>query len=239
MGAAAKNGRQRRTVSGTTKKLATYGIHSIGQLAECRPEFLRQLLGINGLALWRYANGADSSRVMPQDFVSPVKSVGHGITCSADLETPEEVKKVIYELSQDIGHRLRVHELAARAVQIWIRDNDLYGKQYQCKLPITTQLPSDIAFTAFRLFCEKHQWVKNVRAVTVRAIDLIPQNSAVQISLFMDVERQERKERLQDAVESIRSRYGKRAITYALLMGDLKMPGDGREKVKMPGMMYQ
>lgn len=61
------------------------------------------------------------SRVMHKDFVSLVKSVGHGITCNADLENEEEVWKVMLELSQDIGHRLRVHELAATGVQISVR----------------------------------------------------------------------------------------------------------------------
>ena len=46
-------------------------------------------------------------------------------------------------------------------------------------------------------------------------------------------------EKVQDAVEEIRGRFGKSAITYACLMGDLKMPTDGRDKVKMPGLMYQ
>lgn len=39
-------------------------------------------------------------------------------------------------------------------------------------------------------------------------------------------------------MEKIRSRFGKHAITYGILMGDLKMPDDGRHSVKMPGMMY-
>ena len=39
-------------------------------------------------------------------------------------------------------------------------------------------------------------------------------------------------------IENLRSRFGKTAITYATLLGDLKMPGDGRDKVRMPGMMY-
>lgn len=46
-------------------------------------------------------------------------------------------------------------------------------------------------------------------------------------------------EKVQDAVEEIRGRFGKSAISYACLMGDLKMPTDGRDKVKMPGLMYQ
>jgi len=28
-------------------------------------------------------------------------------------------------------------------------------------------------------------------------------------------------------------------VTYAVFLGDLKMPDDGRHQVKMPGLMYQ
>ena len=96
----------------TTRKLAAYGVTTIGELAALDPAFLKGLLGVNGVALWTFANGADQSRVMQQGFVSPVKSIGHGITCVSDLLNDQEVWKVILELSQDIGHKLRVHELA-------------------------------------------------------------------------------------------------------------------------------
>lgn len=223
----------------TTRKLAQYGIHTIGEVARCDPLFLKGLLGVNGLALWTYANGRDHSRVMHKDFVSPIKSVGHGITCVSDLENEDEVWKVIFALSQDIGHRLRLHNLATRTVQICVRGNDLFGSQYQCKLPLKTQLPSEIAAAAFRSFKERYSWGTKVRAVTVRAIELSPKDSVEQLSLFDNTQRRITKEKLQDTVEEIRGRYGKGAITYACLMGDLKMPSDGRDKVKMPGLMYQ
>ena len=223
----------------TTAKLAKYGIHTIGQVAETDPAFLKHLLGVNGLALWRFANGTDTSRVMHKDFVSPVKSIGHGITCTADLDGEDEVWRVILELSQDIGHRLRIHELSARGVQVYVRGNDLLGSQFQCKLPFTTQLPSGIANAAFRVFRERYRWGSKVRAVTVRAIDLVPQNTPNQLSIFVNAEKLDRRERLQDAIEELRGRFGKTAITYATLLGDLKMPDDGRHQVKMPGLMYQ
>ena len=223
----------------TTKKLARCGIHTIGNVAACDPVFLKNLLGANGLALWSYANGRDTSRVMHKDFVSPIKSVGHGITCVSDLENEEEVWKVILELSQDIGHRLRLHGLATRTVQIAVRGNDLYGSQFQCRLPIKTQLPSEIAVAAFRCFKERYSWSTKVRAITVRAIELSPKDSMEQLDLFEDCSKRIAKEKVQDAVEEIRGRFGKGAITYACLMGDLKMPTDGRDKVRMPGIMYQ
>lgn len=64
------------------------------------------------------------------------------IKTPADLENEEEVFKLMLELSQDVDHRLRVHGLAARGVQIWIKANDLGSMQCQCKLPFGTQLRS-------------------------------------------------------------------------------------------------
>lgn len=223
----------------TEAKLARYGIHTIGQLAATNPDTLRYWFGVNGLKLWSFANGTDSSRVCHKDFVSPVKSIGHGITCTADLVNEVEVFKVMLELAQDVGHRLRVHELAARGVQIYIRGNDLGGMQFQCKLPFRTQLPSEIAHYGFRLFQERFHWTTKVRAVCIRVIDLVPQSEVEQLDLFIDTAKRDKRARLEDAVEDIRRRFGKKALTYAVLMGDLKMPDDGRDIVLMPSPMYQ
>ena len=167
------------------------------------------MFGINGLKLWRYANGTDESRVMQKDFVSPVKSIGHGITCTADLDNEEEVLHVLLELSQDVGHRLRVHGLAATGVQIFVRNKSLYSTQYQYKLPFKTQLPSEIAAAGFQLFKRHYIWTEKVRAITIRAIDLIPQTTEEQLSLMVDYERRDRRVRLEDAIEDLRRRFGK------------------------------
>ena len=44
---------------------------------------------------------------------------------------------------------------------------------------------------------------------------------------------------LEDAIEDLRRRFGKKSLTYAGLLGNLKMPDDGRDSVRMPGLMYQ
>lgn len=98
-------------------------------MANTDPEFLRKRLGKNGVSLWNFANGNDLSLVAKKDFVSPIKSVGHGITTIADLEKPEQVWPVFLELTQDIGHKLRVHGLSAEGVAIHIRDNTLNTRQ--------------------------------------------------------------------------------------------------------------
>ena len=92
----------------TARKLLKYSVRTIGDLARMDPDFLLARLGKNGLMLWRFANGEDGAKVMPQEYVAPVKSIGHGTTCVHDLETDYEVWLVLYELAQDVGRRLRV-----------------------------------------------------------------------------------------------------------------------------------
>lgn len=222
----------------TTRKLANVGIRTIGDIAATDPAYLKIMLGVNGLAIWRYASGNDQSRVMHRDYVSPIKSVGHGITCNADLENEEEVWRVILELSQDVGHRLRVNELEATGVQIAVRSNDLSCRQYQCKLQQSTRSPMIIARKARELFQMRYNWISPVRAVTVRAIDLVPQGNPQQLNLFVDQSYLEKLDKLDGAVEEIRRRFGKKAIFSASLLHDLKMPDDGRDEVVMPGLMF-
>lgn len=110
------------------------------------------------------ANGNDHSLVHNSDFVSPIKSVGHGITTVADLEKNEQVWPVFLELTQDIGHKLRVHQKCADGVAIHIRDNTLFSKQWQMKLDMPTQSPMLIAKTAFSLFEKRYDWRNPIRS---------------------------------------------------------------------------
>ena len=161
----------------------SYCIRTIGDLAKTDPDFLNRRLGKNGIALWQYANGNDRSRVMNADFVSPVKSVGHGITTIEDLENDEQVWPVFLELTQDIGHKLRVHKKCADGVAIHIRDNTLFSKQWQTALDKFPELakewspkneplrPSMITAATHRKViwqCKLgHEWTASVKSRTV------------------------------------------------------------------------
>lgn len=222
----------------TDKKLARYGIRTIGELARAPRDFLKSTLGKNGEMLWFFANGEDLSRVMPNDFQSPVKSIGHGTTCISDLETNDEVWKVMLHLTQDISHRLRVHDMKANGVQITVKDNTLSYRQYQMQLPMATQSPMEIASAARHLFENNYDWHTFVRAVTVRAINLEPKFMPQQLMLFDDAARRARLEQLDDTIEIIRGRFGKWSIYSAPLLGSMKTSGDSSHEVIMPGIMY-
>ena len=74
-----------------------------------------------------------------------------------------------------------------------------------------------------------HDGTQITKLQYIRAIELTPQNECEQLSLFTDFARREKLMRLQDAIESIRGRFGNHAIYNAILMGDKKMPSDRRD----------
>jgi DNA polymerase-4 len=222
----------------TTRKLASYGIYTIGEVAKTDPDFLKRLLGVNGLALWTFANGQDQSRVMADGYEAPIKSIGHGVTCISDLLDEEEVWKVILDLSQDVGHRLRANGFLAKGIQIFVRDNDLYGYEYQMKLEIATRSPMEIAEKAFALFRQRFEWKTKVRALCVRAISLVSDATPRQLMLFDDEEHRQKLDKLEGTVDELRRRFGKNIIYNASLMGDIKVREIGASEVIMPGMMY-
>ncbi len=222
----------------TTRKLMDKNILTIGDLAKVPPEYLLNWFGKNGIMLWRFANGEDTSRIMQTDYEAPIKSVGHGITCSCDLMNNDSVWRVMLELCQDIGHRLRVYGLSAKGVRLAVRSNDLSGRQYQVQLGYPSQSPMEIAQAARKLFLDRYTWNTPVRAVSVTGINLVPSDQPTQLDLFGDEVKRMRRQKLEDCIDEIRGRFGTRAIYSASLMGDLNMPNDGRHEVTMPSMMY-
>jgi DNA polymerase-4 len=195
-------------------------------------------LGVNGEKLWVFANGLDQSRVMPCDYEIPIKSVGHGITCTADLRTNEDVRHVLMELSQEVGAKLRKSKLAATRIRISIRDNTLSQREYQGKLEFPTQSYTEIAAAGFNLFCRRYPWNADVRSLTISAIDLIPSDTPIQLDLWSDFEKHNKRLTLERTVEDIRHRYGLSMINFAALTTGLKMPAHREVEYKMPSVMY-
>ncbi len=218
----------------TNQKLSNYGIHTIGQLANADETLLRSMFGINGSKLKNYASGNDRSLVTANDYILPVKSIGHGITTVQDLENPAEVWCVMLSLAQDIGTKLRKHKKKATGVAIDIRNNELSTRQWQCKLEMPTQSAALLAQTAFTLFMEHYQWQHDIRSLTVRAISLVDEDTPVQVDFFTDMRTIEKRETLELTVEHLRQRFGKDSIKSAVLFQNIKLPTSQGVDLIMP-----
>ncbi len=203
----------------TGRVLKNYCIETIGELAATSKTFLVNKLGKTGECIWSYANGLDDSPVHSVDFEAPIKSIGRGVTCPKDLESSEEVKRVILNLSQIVAHQLRKHSLRATAVQLSIKDKNLFTKQYQAPLDIATQSFWDISEKAFELFMGNYDWHDKIRAVTVRAINLTDCSEPEQLDFLFDYSAYEKRDNAENAIEKIRKKYGISIINIAGLSG--------------------
>lgn len=223
----------------TTAKLGSMGVRTIGGIASLPVEVMQRKFGKNGVALWKYANGLDDSRVAHQDYTAPAKSVGHGITCVADLENMDEARKVIFALSLDIGYKLRYMNLRATGVQLYVRNSELSFCSWQKRLEMATQDEGTIALAAYSLLEEKYSWHNPIRSITVTAIQLDSSQNPTQLSMLLDYERLVRREKLNESIDTIRDRYGKYAVIPALVLDEKKMPVGNDREIIMPGYMYQ
>ena len=209
----------------TAKKLNSIGVHTIGDLARYPCEYLKIKFGKCGEDIWRFANGLDISKVVTRNLEVLDKTAGHGITTREDLVSSEEVWPVMLELTQNIGHRLLVYEKKATGVAIYVRDNSLFSKQWQCRLAYPTKSPYYIAKTAFQLFERSYRWERPIRSITVRAIDLISDDMPQQLDMFSDAEGITKRETLELVIEELREKYGRKIIRNAILLNNPKMPG--------------
>lgn len=223
----------------TTAKLGSMGVRTIGGIASLPVEVMQRKFGKNGVALWKYANGLDDSRVAHQDYTAPAKSVGHGITCVADLENMDEARKVIFALSLDIGYKLRYMNLRATGVQLYVRNSELSFCSWQKRLDMATQDEGTIALAAYSLLEEKYSWRNPIRSITVTATQLDSSQNPTQLSMLLDYERLVRREKLNESIDTIRDRYGKYAVIPALVLDEKKMPVGNDREIIMPGYMYQ
>ena len=204
----------------TNQKLARFGIKTIGDLAQTDEHLLMSQLGKMGGILWAFANGYDDSPVKMEHTHAPIKSIGNSTTTPRDLETDEDVKIVLYILAESVAARLRENGFKCRVIEISVRDNELYSFTRQHKIDHATNITGEIATEAYRIFKENYDWRKPIRSVGVRGADLVNDNYWEQIDLFSSVEQREKQMKLDDAVDTIRRRFGFYSVQRGLMYRD-------------------
>lgn len=204
----------------TNQKLARFGIKTIGNLAQTDEHLLMSQLGKMGGILWAFANGYDDSPVKMEHTHAPIKSIGNSTTTPRDLENDEDVKIVLYILAESVAARLRDNGFKCRVVEISVRDNELYSFTRQHKIDHATNITGEIATEAYRIFKENYNWRKPIRSVGVRGADLVNDNYWEQMDLFSSVEQREKQMKLDDAVDTIRRRFGFYSVQRGLMYRD-------------------
>ncbi len=200
--------------------LRQYGVSTIGDLAVFDRGALIELLGKQGGQLWEYANGLERSAVAPAGTYTPPKSVGNGETFPRNLIRREEVGRGVAMLADQVAVRLRRHGMKASTLQVTIRDPKFQDICRQRPLPAPTNTARELSQAAMDIIARSWKSNAPIRAITLTAHNLIPEGeAAVQLDLFQSSapQRRERVETLERTMDAIRSKYGRKAVTVAVL----------------------
>lgn len=199
------------------RTLGQYGVETIGQLAACKPEMLEQLMGKMGVQLYRYANGLDDAPVRPQHQREPVKSVGNSTTFPENLTRWEEIRSGLQLLSDSVAGRLRKEGLYCGGVAVAVKDAQFRTVSRQMRLGAPTHLMRDIFEAAKELTRRIWKAPTPVRLLSVTALYITDSaDSYQQLDLLAGDAplRDQRQEQLESAMDAIRGKYGRDAITF-------------------------
>ena len=206
----------------TKKKFLKYNINTIGDLANTKPDFLKKTLGKRGVELWSFANGYDNSLVSFYNSSTDIKSIGNSITLKRNLTTDEEVKIVLYKLTESVTERLRKHGFVCSTVQITIRDETLSSYERQGQLIIPCHTTNELFNKAFELFKIHHQPFVPVRKLGVRACNLSTSNY-VQLSFGDNFKEIEKHEKIDNTIDKLRYRFGHYAVQRGISLVDTEL----------------
>ena len=184
-------------------------ILTIGDLAKTDPRLVELHLKSHGRMLWEFANGIDHSQVQSEPAEN--KGIGNSVTLREDLTEEGQVWPVLLELAESVGRRLRKAGQKAGMVSVEMKYYTFQRTSHQQQLQRPGNEDEILYQTAKKLFRE--MWTgEPIRLLGIRTSKLVEAEEPEQLSLFDPGEENEKQKRLNEAMDSIRSRFGEGAI---------------------------
>lgn len=140
------------TGASATEKLESLGIKTIGDLAKSDPVLLQAHFKSKGLVLWNYANGIDEAPV--KDNPDQPKGYGNSMTLEKDVVEYEDAAKILMHLSETLARRLRKDHIYAQIIEVEIKDCHFRKTSHQKVLEYSTNTTDDLYKISCQLFKE-------------------------------------------------------------------------------------
>ena len=194
--------------------LQKLGIFTIGELAVMDPKLLELHLKSHGRRLWESANGIGSAVVETER--AEAKGIGNSTTLARDAVTEDEAREVLNKLAASVGRRLRRAGQKAKMLSVEIKYYNFESVSHQKQLERGTNRDEDIYEEAVVLFREL--WDQTpIRFFGIRSSKLTQEDEPEQLTIFDPQFRydpkQEKKRRINQALEKVRGKYGEGIVT--------------------------
>ncbi len=195
----------------TEARLRPLGIETVGHLQRLSKAQLCHAFGANGEHFWRLARGLDTRPVVPDRFA---KSISHETTFSQDIGNPDALRAWLRELTDQVGRRLRRHEIVGQTVKLKLRYDDFrtISRSSVLKRPESSSegLWREVVPLLNGVLAESRQSVR----LLGMGVSQLRQPGKIQQRLF-DAEENQRSDQLDKTLDSIHDRLGASAVKRA------------------------
>jgi DNA polymerase-4 len=206
----------------TGEALRKLGLKTVGDVAGISRRTLERAVGDSlGAHLYELANGRDDRPVVPWEAA---KSIGSEETFRRDLDDRREILRELLRLSDRTADRLRAKSMCGRTVTIKVRFSNFKTITRSRTLPVEIDTTAEIYETAKDLYLKVDPERPRIRLIGVSITGLAegPPNRQLDLLTAADGGRAaaERWDEVARAVDSIRDRFGSKAVAPATLLDD-------------------
>ena len=223
----------------TVRKLEAHGIHTMGELARMsvyQEDWLYEMFGVDAELLIDHAWGCEPCGMAEiKNYRPSTNSITEGQVLACPYSN-EKAKLIVREMAETLMFRLTEKKLVTDCVTLEIgydRENvdngsyrgatqtDRYGRTLPkaargtVRFEAPTNLGSTLIGESVKLFEKITNPALTVRRITLNAGRVTPDDGICQVDLFTDPQKQEKEKKLQQAMLSIKNKYGKNAVLKA------------------------
>lgn len=195
----------------TARTLCGYGLDSVGRIAAAPLATLQRITGVRtGRELWERANGIDRTRVVPN---AAARSIAAERSFPRDELDPEQHRRALLSLTEELGTRLRTEGQVCRALAVTVRYAARTGYATLTRsrtLREPTAHSVELAGLAYRIQDSLGLQRARVRGIALRAEGLYEAERAAHQLTFDPVD--ERARRIEEVSDRLRARFGPDAV---------------------------
>jgi DNA polymerase IV len=188
----------------TFQLLSRIGIRNIQTLSEMPVAVLQQMIGKNGIEIWKKANGIDNNPVEPYH---ERKSISTEHTFEKDTIDIALIKALMIGMVEKLSYQLRSEGFLTSTIVVKIRYNNFDTETKQLKLPYTS-FDHILIRTVAELFDKLYSRRMRLRLIGVRFTGLV--RGTYQINMFEDTTEMLS---LYQTMDNIKNRFGFDAVS--------------------------
>ena len=192
-----------------TKKFEKMNVLTIGDFVGLKEDFLQKIMGKTGVELRAKLSGQLVEPVACYFNLAPPKSIGNGTTAILDIQSREDINKVVSYLSEKISSRMANGNFQGSCISVTLKTAD-FERFHHSRTIFPIRSSEEIEEQAMSLIDSFWKYDRKVRAVRVRMSTLQKLDKIEQLSFFS-----KESESLVKSVKEIKTKYGDDKIFIA------------------------